>query len=211
MSDADQDSIRHAYDLASEAYAQQFLHELDNKPFDRQLLQEFAESIGPGQQVLDLGCGPGHTTAYLTSLGLAATGVDISPKMIALAQQHFPQSRFAVGNLLGLDYPSSEVAGILAFYCIVHLTPEQLLPAFTEMQRVLGDDGLLLLAFHAGSKVILAENFLDTPAELTFRFFDPVLIESTLHQAGFQRVDVRLREPYATEHPSQRCYVWATK
>lgn len=211
MTDSNQDSIRQAYDLASAAYAQQFLNELDNKPFDRQLLQKFAEAIGPGKRVLDLGCGPGHTTAYLDSLGLAAIGVDISPNMIALAQQHFPQSEFAVGDLLGLDYQPSEVAGILAFYCIVHLTPEQLLPAFSEMYRVLGAPGQLLLAFHAGTKVIHAENFLETQAELTFRFFDPAIIESNLHQAGFHRVDVHLREPYATEHPSQRCYIWATK
>lgn len=211
MTDFSQDSIRQAYDLASAAYAAKFLQELDNKPFDRALLKEFSEAIGPSERVLDLGCGPGHTTAYLTSLGLAAVGIDISPQMIAVAQQIFPQCQFEVGDLLDLVYKPSELAGILAFYCIVHLTHEQLLPALSEMQRVLRPGGVLLLAFHAGTDVIHAENFLDTSAALTFRFFDPADIETQLRQAGFSHIDVRLRPPYDSEHPSQRCYVWAVK
>jgi len=54
-----QASIRAAYDRACEAYARQFINELDHKPFDRALLGEFASLVGPQRPVLDLGCGPG--------------------------------------------------------------------------------------------------------------------------------------------------------
>jgi 2-polyprenyl-3-methyl-5-hydroxy-6-metoxy-1,4-benzoquinol methylase len=86
-----QDLIRTAYDIASAAYAQQFLSELDGKPFDRELLNQFAALVDVGRPVLDIGCGPGHTTAHLTSLGLRATGVDLSPQMIAMAAETFPK------------------------------------------------------------------------------------------------------------------------
>ena len=59
------------------------------------------------------------------------------PKMIEKASALFPQSRFVVGDFFALPNESSSIAGILAFYCIVHLTPDQLLPAFAEMFRVL--------------------------------------------------------------------------
>ena len=154
-----QASIRSAYDVASDAYAQKFIHELDHKPLDRELLQRFASLVGPGRPVLDLGCGPGHTTAHLTSLGVSAIGVDLSPKMIEKASALFPQSRFAVSDFFALPNDSSSVAGILAFYCIVHLTPDQLQPAFAEMFRVLAEDGVLLLSFHVGSDVVRAERF----------------------------------------------------
>ena len=205
------ESIRNAYDLASEAYSQKFIHELDHKPLDRELLQRFASLVGSERPVLDLGCGPGHTTARLASLGLSATGVDLSPKMIEKAAALFPQARFAVGDFLALHYKSSSIAGILAFYCIVHLTRDQLQPAFAEMFRVLADGGVLLLSFHVGSEVVRAERFLDTSASLDFSFFQPEQIEATLAAAGFGKIEVRVREPYDTEHPTKRCYVFAHK
>ena len=123
-----QASIRTAYDVACEAYARKFIHELDHKPLDRELLKRFSSLVGPERPVLDIGCGPGHTTAHLTSLGLMATGLDMSPKMIEKASELFPQTRFLAGDFFVLPNESSSIAGILAFYCFVHLTPEQLLP-----------------------------------------------------------------------------------
>jgi SAM-dependent methyltransferase len=206
-----QDPIRVAYDVACEAYAQKFINELDHKPLDRQLLKEFAAIIGAGRPVLDIGCGPGHTTAYLTALGLMATGVDLSPKMIERAAGIFPQSRFVVGDFFALPYETSSIAGILAFYCIVHLTPAQLVPAFSEMFRVLSGGSVLLLSFHVGSEVVHAENFLDTDAVLDFTFFEPFQVEAALRTAGFDPIDVRIRQPYDAEYSSKRCYVFARK
>jgi ubiquinone/menaquinone biosynthesis C-methylase UbiE len=175
------------------------------------LLKQFAGLIGTGRPVLDIGCGPGHTTAHLTSLGLATTGVDISSKMIEQAAKSFPQLRFEVEDFFSLASKSSSIAGMLAFYCIVHLTPDQLVPAFSEMFRVLSGGGVLLLAFHVGTQVIHAENFLDTNAVLDFTFFEPSQIEFALAKVGFAPIDVRIREPYQSEHPSKRCYVLAHK
>jgi SAM-dependent methyltransferase len=205
------DNLRVAYDLASEAYARKFVDELDQKAFDRELLKEFAAIVATGQPVLDIGCGPGHTTAHLTSLGLAATGVDLSPRMMEIASKAFPESRFQVGDFFALPYEPSTVGGILAFYAIVHLTPDELVPAFAEMFRVLEGGGVLLLSFHVGSEVVHAENFLDSGATLSFTFFQPVDVETALRMAGFSPIDVRVREAYDTEYPSKRCYVFAHK
>ena len=172
---------------------EKFINELDDKPLDRQLLKQFAAMVGAGRPVLDIGCGPGHTTAHLTALDLIATGVDLSPKMIERASATFPQSRFVVGDFFALPNESSSIAGILALYCIVHLTPAQLVPAFLEMFRVLSSGGVLLLSFHVGSEVVHAENFLDTDAVLDFTFFEPVQVETALRTAGFDRIDVRTR------------------
>jgi SAM-dependent methyltransferase len=200
-----------AYDVACEAYAQKFLNELDHKPLDRELLKQFAAIVGPARPVLDIGCGPGHTTAHLTALGLIATGVDLSPKMIERASATFPQSCFEVGDFFALPNESSSIAGILALYCIVHLTPAQLVPAFLEMFRVLSSGGVLLLSFHVASEVVHAENFLGTAAVLDFTFFEPAQVETALRTAGLEGIDVRTRAPYDSEYPSTRCYIFAHK
>jgi SAM-dependent methyltransferase len=204
-------AIQIAYDCASEAYARKFLDELDHKPLDREWLGQFAASVGPGRPVLDLGCGPGHTTAYLTSFGLTATGIDLSPRMVEQAAERFPQARFEVGDFLALEHEAESVVGILAFYCIVHLKPDQLRPAFAEMFRVLRGGGVLLLSFHVGSGVVRSENFLESGAALDFTFFDPAEVAAALRAAGFDPIEVRVREPYATEHPTTRCYSFAHK
>jgi SAM-dependent methyltransferase len=210
-SPSSQESIRDAYDIASAAYARKFLDELDHKPLDRELLKQFADFVGADRPVLDMGCGPGHTTAHLTALGLMVTGVDLSPMMIEKASACFPQSRFVAGDFFALQNESSSIAGMLALYCIVHLTSDQLVPAFSEMFRVLSGGGVLLLSFHVGSKVVRAENFLDTNAVLDFTFFEPSRVEAALSTVGFDPVDVRIREPYDAEHSSQRCYIFAHK
>ncbi len=183
-----QASIRSAYDIASEEYSRRFINELDHKPFDRELLKRFAGLVGAAMPVLDIGCGPGHTTAYLRSLDLMATGIDLSPKMIEKAAVSFPESCFEVGDFFSLSSTSSSVAGILAFYCIVHLTQEQLVLAFTEMYRVLRAGGVFLLSFHVGTGVIHAENFLDTNAVLDFAFFQPFQVETALTKSDSHRL-----------------------
>jgi SAM-dependent methyltransferase len=203
--------LRSVYDKACEAYARKFLHELDHKPFDRELLKEFAALAGTERPVLDLGSGPGHTTAYLTVLGVRAAGVDLSPGMVETARGLFPESRFQVGDFFALDCEPSSIAGILAFYSIVHLHGEQLVPAFAEWHRVLEEGGILLLSFHVGSEVVRAENFLETTMTLDFTFFDPEQVKTALVAAGFDAVDVRIRAPYEIEYPSQRCYIFARK
>jgi trans-aconitate methyltransferase len=42
--------------------------------------------ITRGQQVLDLGCGPGDLAAELAARGLAITGIDQDPELLAAAR-----------------------------------------------------------------------------------------------------------------------------
>ena len=203
--------IRIAYDLAAAAYADKFLDELTYKPSDVDLLNQFALSVGTGQRVLDIGCGPGHTTAHLASLGLTPIGVDLSPEMVAKAKSLFPDLEFMVGDFFRLADHDGAVGGLLAFYCIVHLQIDQLLPVFSEMFRVLKSGGVLLLSFHIGSNTVLVENFLDTGASLEFSAFLLADVESALMSAGFAKIEIHERPPYETEYPTNRCYIFAHK
>ena len=43
------------------------------------------ELLGSPETVLEIGCGTGRALAYLAQHGVKATGVDLSPRMVALA------------------------------------------------------------------------------------------------------------------------------
>ena len=154
MDDERTRSIRQSYDRLADEYTRRISGELQHKPLDRQLLSRFArEVIGRGK-VCDLGCGPGHIARYLRDAGTTVFGLDLSPRMLERARRLNPDISFVEGNMLALDLPDGTIAGIAAFYSIVH-TPQDSLPAvFREMQRVLLPGGLLLLAFHIGDEVV---------------------------------------------------------
>ncbi len=145
------EDIRRAYDTIAVEYADMFRTELDRRPLERALLAAFAELVGD-RPVADLGCGPGRLTAHLRDLGVSASGIDLSPEMIAIARRDHPDVRFEVGSVLALDLPDGGLGGLLAWYSLIHLPPEQLGRAFAEFRRVLAPGGHLLVAFKAGDQ-----------------------------------------------------------
>ncbi|WP_284046401.1 class I SAM-dependent methyltransferase [Actinoplanes maris] len=97
--------------------------------------------------VLDLGCGPGHWTAYLQALGADVTGVDLVPEFIGHARANFPASRFRLGSMTELDVPDHAVAGILSWYSTIHLPPAELDRVLAEFRRMLAPAGRLVIGF----------------------------------------------------------------
>ena len=65
-------ATRTSYDVVADAYAEAMSGELRHKPLDRALLTAFAEQVREAAgglrddaRVWDVGCGPGHVTAFL--------------------------------------------------------------------------------------------------------------------------------------------------
>jgi SAM-dependent methyltransferase len=147
------DAVRAAYDEAAALYAQRFADPLLREhPVERGLLAAFAELVrsNGGRPVADLGCGPGYLTAHLSSLGLEAFGVDLSPAMIELARAAHPELRFEVGSMdaLGaLGVADGSLGGVLSRYSIIHLAPARLPAVVAEFSRILAPGGHLLLSF----------------------------------------------------------------
>src|SRR5215471_18658413 len=161
-------------------------------------------------RVADVGCGPGHVARYLAERGVDALGIDLSPAMVCCARRLNPGLEFREGDLRTLDLPDASLAGLLAFYAIVHFEPNELLSVFVEMRRVLTSGGALLLAFHVGDETVHVEDLFGRPVTLDFRFHRPAAIARALASASFAVVESLEREPYeGAEYPSRRCYLLA--
>ncbi|BBH69714.1 hypothetical protein ACTI_63990 [Actinoplanes sp. OR16] len=96
-------------------------------------------------RVLDLGCGPGHLSVYLRSLGADVTGIDLVPAFIDHARKTAPEIDFRVGSMDRLDV--SQVDGILSWYSLIHRSPGEIDAVLAEFRRVLKPGGTLVVGF----------------------------------------------------------------
>ncbi len=202
--------IRSSYDSAAAAYAEHLVNELDAKPLDRHLLDRFAESAKGNGLVADLGCGPGHVVKYLHERGVDVCGIDLSPEMIRIARELSPGLDFRVGDMTSLDLADASLAGIVAFYSIVHFEPSDLGKVFAESRRALKPGGLMLLAFHIGDEIVHVDDLWEKPVNLDFRFHQPRDVTQALASNNLKVIEAAEREPYeAAEYASRRSYLLA--
>ena len=210
MTDTRADDVRGSYDRVAGEYAAHLAGELDHKPLDRALLLRFAEMVAGHGDVCELGCGPGHVARFLHDAGVPISGIDLSPRMVEEASRLSPAIDFRVGDMLALDLPDAGLAGIVAFYAIVNLPPDDVRRALAEMRRVLAPGGVLLISFHAGDEVVRPGELWGQPISMSFYFYPPVEIVRDLEATGFTVLNVVERDPYpGVEHPSHRCYIFA--
>ncbi len=197
------------YDRVAKQYAERFINELDYKPFDRHLLAMLAEMVKGRGQVCDMGCGPGQIARYLHEQGADAMGVDLSPNMVEQARQLNPDQRFEQADMRSLPFKDGELAGITAFYSVIHIPRSDVINVLKEFGRVLQPNGYLLLTFHIGDEVRHFDAFFEQPVSLDFIFFELAEMRGYLEAAGFTLKLISERAPYEEEHQSQRGYLLA--
>jgi demethylmenaquinone methyltransferase/2-methoxy-6-polyprenyl-1,4-benzoquinol methylase len=58
--------------------------------------------VGPNDHVLDLACGTGDLAARSAALGARVVGLDLTPRMLTLAQQRRPNSQLVAADMCRL-------------------------------------------------------------------------------------------------------------
>ena len=109
------------------------------------LMADLAE-IGPGQRVLDVGCGPGALVAELVRRvdAESVTAVDPSPPFVAAARTRFPGVRIEEASAESLPFEDESFDAALA-QLVVHFMADPV-AGLTEMRRVTRPGAWLPLA-----------------------------------------------------------------
>ncbi|MBF5030396.1 class I SAM-dependent methyltransferase [Micromonospora sp. ANENR4] len=134
--------------------------------------------------VFDLGCGPGHLTDHLRSLGVDATGIDMVPEFVAHARATHPDGAYRLGSLDDLAVPDHSVAGILAWYSLIHLPPPELDGVLAEFRRAIVPGGRLVAGIFVGDEVGTFDHKVATAYRWPVEEFS-----ARLRRAGFAEVE----------------------
>ncbi|MEM9130979.1 MAG: class I SAM-dependent methyltransferase [Actinomycetota bacterium] len=144
---------------------------------------------GRAGPVLDVGCGPGHLTAHLVSIGVDAVGLDPVSAFLAHARTGDPAVRLLQGSAERLPVTDGAFGGVLAWFSLIHLTPASLGTVLAELRRALVPGGCLVVGFFCGE---IVEPF---DHKVTTAYYWPVdELSARLRGAGFGEVE-RLRRP----------------
>ena len=209
------DKVRASYGAVAGSYAEALIEELldDRQPFETWLLDRVAIHAAGGP-VVEVGCGPGHTTAYLAGKGAEATGIDLTPEMVEQARSRFPEGRYEVGDLRRLMRPTfaDGWAAVLAWYSLIHLAPSELPEAIASLVRPLATGGWLVLGMHCGNVVRNNPTWFEHEIDLDFVFNEPAEVVQLVERAGLVGVEWYRRGPIVDRgETTERLYVVARK
>ncbi|MFI1235197.1 class I SAM-dependent DNA methyltransferase [Nocardia salmonicida] len=182
------EDTRTSYDAVADSYAELTRGLLDETPEERAVLTSFADLVqaqGAGP-VADVGCGTGRITAHLRQLGVDVFGIDLSPAMIEVARRDHPALRFDLGCMTNLTLADASMAGLLAWYSLIHIPDNEIHSVFTHFQRVLRPGGPLLLGFHIGDESqLLTQGYGGRPMNLSVHRRQHGQMHAWLEGAGF--------------------------
>lgn len=109
-----------------------------------------------GLKVLDAGAGTGRLTGRLQALGADVTALDVSPDMLAILHQKYPEIETVVGDMEEMPFEDETFDMVFSSMALVHL--KKLEPFLDEAYRVLKDNGkLVLLNIHYRKPMILQD------------------------------------------------------
>jgi ubiquinone/menaquinone biosynthesis C-methylase UbiE len=126
------------------------LYDLLDLPFEYRRYRSLRPLLFAGMMgtILDAGVGTGRNFPFYPT-GANVIGIDLSPAMLACAQQRLGQARAKVElremDVTHLDFPDQHFDNAVATFLFCVLPDEQQTPALAEIKRVLKPGGIFRL------------------------------------------------------------------
>ncbi len=134
---------------------------------------------GP-RALLDAGCGAGAFLAAAEKRvpSAALYGVDLSPEGIDMARLRVPTAELSVAPLSALPLADSSVDVAVMNDVMQHIDESEVTPSLTELRRVLGTTGVLLIRTNGARRCRRDRS--------DWRLYDVATLTAELARAGFE-------------------------
>jgi len=155
----------------------------------------FLEHIAKNDAILDLGCGSGRDAKIFSEKGYEVIGIDLSNKLLEIAQKEAPLTNFRQMDMRELMFENEIFGGVWAVASLLHLPKKDIPRCLNECNRVLKKEGIIYI----GVKVGEGEEFKpDTryaeDALKFYSYFQPEEMENYIKQAGFKILESQTKE-----------------
>jgi ubiquinone/menaquinone biosynthesis C-methylase UbiE len=104
-----------------------------------------AVNLHPGTRLLDIASGPGAFAAEAANRGARSIGIDLSPRMIALAQRLYPTIEYREADVEHLPFPDHAFDAVVCAFGLGHFPRPEL--AVAECVRTLSLGGRLAFSW----------------------------------------------------------------
>ena len=155
-----------------------------------------ATDIGSGKNVLDIGCGAGHSSEMIKTAGATVVGVDAAQGMVDYANKTFDSIDFQVGGIEDLDFGDNEFDVVFAANSVQYAA--DLGTALQELKRVCKPGGSIVAGLFGPPVTVSYKPVLDALGQFMpkappgsepggpFRLSAPGVLEEGFTSAGIE-------------------------
>jgi len=122
-------------------------------------INQFIDLIPAGGKIIDLGCGSGYISKYISDRDLCPIGIDFSNKMIEIAKNNYPEIPFYQIDICDIDkyFKEKMFDGLIAIYTLYFIPKEQMDSVLNSICTVLKEGAKILIITQIGN----GEQFVD--------------------------------------------------
>ena len=154
--------------------------------------------------ILDVACGPGNITYYLLKRrpNFKILGIDLSPKMIALAQKNNPQAEFQVMDCRDIEASNKVYDGIICGFCLPYLSKEEAIEFIKNASKVLIINGLIYISAMEADYSQSGFKTSSSGDSMFIHYHQADYLTQALNENGFKILDLR-RQVYPSQEDVQ--------
>ena len=152
--------------------------------------RHFCSLIPKRGKILDVGCGSGRDCAYFVKKGFETVGVDLSDKLLEIAQKEVAKATFLKQDIRNLSFPPNFFDGIWSCASLLHIKHKDIPETLRSWFSVPKPSGILFIhvkKVHVkqGEEEVEREDLSVPGVKRLFSLFSKEQLRMYCEQAGF--------------------------